>query len=125
VNVSSQQAVVSSPWGRVSAYQAAKAGVIALTRATAVQLAPFGIRVNAVAPGSIHTPGSSFDERTTRAFNRRIPLGRRGRPEEIAAPILFLASPLASYITGQTLLVDGGYVVDGALTEHKGGDEAG
>lgn len=119
VNVASQQALVSSPWARVSAYQAAKAGVIALTKALAVQLAPFAIRVNAVAPGSIETPGSAFDPATTAAFQRRIPLGRRGTPEEVAGAILFLASPYSRYITGQTLVVDGGYVVDGRLPDVK------
>jgi NAD(P)-dependent dehydrogenase (short-subunit alcohol dehydrogenase family) len=119
VNVASQQALVSSPWNRVSAYQAAKAGVIALTKALAVQLAPFAIRVNAVAPGSIQTPGSTFDPTTTAAFRQRIPLGRRGTPEEVAGAIVFLASPYASYITGQTLVVDGGYIVDGRLPEAR------
>ncbi|WP_438390420.1 SDR family NAD(P)-dependent oxidoreductase [Caballeronia sp. DA-9] len=98
-----------------TAYAASKAGVDGFTRAAAVELASEGIRVNAVAPGVIHTsmlqswldttldPDSALDR--MRTFQ---PLGRLGRPEEIAAVISFLASDEASFITGTTLLADGG-----------------
>ena len=92
-----------------AAYGAAKSAVVAVTRTMALELAPDSIRFNTVAPGVTQTPASSAyidedQERDTRA----IALGRRGRPEEQAGPILFLLSDLSTYITGQTLLVDGG-----------------
>jgi meso-butanediol dehydrogenase/(S,S)-butanediol dehydrogenase/diacetyl reductase len=94
------------------AYNVAKAGVINLTRTAALELATAGIRVNAVCPGLIDTPalaralrGSPEREGTARAA---VPLGRLGRPEEVARAILFLASDDASYVTGTTLVVDGG-----------------
>ena len=96
----------------LSAYNAAKAGVINLTRAAALELAPAGIRVNAVCPGLIDTPALQralgrvpAREAVVRAA---VPLGRFGRAEEVAGAILFLASDAASYITGATLVVDGG-----------------
>ena len=96
----------------LSAYNAAKAGVINLTRAAALELAPAGIRVNAVCPGLIDTPALQralgrvpAREAVVRAA---VPLGRFGRAEEVARAILFLASDAASYITGATLVVDGG-----------------
>lgn len=100
-----------------SGYGAAKAAVNQFTRCLAVDLAPHGIRVNAVAPGFVDTPMSITDgvnELETPYFlqryvgERRIPLARAGRPEEIASTILFLAGEDSSYITGHVLVVDGG-----------------
>jgi NAD(P)-dependent dehydrogenase (short-subunit alcohol dehydrogenase family) len=94
------------------AYSAAKAGLINLTRTTAVRYGRFGIRVNAVAPGTIRTP--LWQERVDRApaiFERLVawyPLGRVGEPEDVADAVAFLASTWAGYVTGQILLIDGG-----------------
>jgi NAD(P)-dependent dehydrogenase (short-subunit alcohol dehydrogenase family) len=96
------------------AYSAAKAGLIQLTRSVAVRYGPFGIRANAVAPGTVRTP--AWDERLASdpdLFERLAkwyPLQRVGEPEEVASAVLFLASPEASWITGATLPVDGGLV---------------
>lgn len=92
-----------------SAYGAAKAGLVGLTRALAVELAPRGVRVNAVLPGLLDT---GMGARVSRAERERlvsaIPLGRPGRAEEAARVVLFLASDEASYVTGQAWAVDGG-----------------
>jgi NAD(P)-dependent dehydrogenase (short-subunit alcohol dehydrogenase family) len=88
------------------AYDASKGGIEAFTRAAALDLAPYGIRVNAVAPGSIRTGPLSDEEGRLRG--QTIPLGRIGQPEEISAAVAFLASDDARYITGQTIVVDGG-----------------
>jgi NAD(P)-dependent dehydrogenase (short-subunit alcohol dehydrogenase family) len=88
------------------AYDASKGGIEAFTRAAALDLAPYGIRVNAVAPGSILT--TPLSEQEVRERGKTVPLGRIGTPEEIAAAVAFLASDDARYITGQTLAVDGG-----------------
>jgi 3-oxoacyl-[acyl-carrier protein] reductase len=91
------------------AYGTAKAAVAAMTRTMAVELALDGIRVNAVAPGVTVTPASgTYVDEDPERDRRAIAMGRRGRPEEIAGAILFLLSDLSSYMTGQTLLVDGG-----------------
>lgn len=111
VNVSSQLAV--APTGARASYVSSKAGVIGLTRSLAAEWAP-RIRVNAVAPGVTRTPMIETieqDEATRRGFIEKIPLGRFAEPEEIANAILFLASDAASYVTGQTLIVDGGYTI--------------
>jgi glucose 1-dehydrogenase len=95
------------------AYTVAKGGVRQLTRAMAVALAPHGIRVNAIGPGSILTPllaNVVTDEAARRKILSRTPLGRIGQPEEVAAIAAFLAGPDASYITGETIYCDGGRI---------------
>ncbi len=107
VSISSISGMNSAPFH--IAYGTAKAAVAAMTRTMAVELAVDEIRVNAVAPGITATPASrTYVDEDTHRDRRAIAMGRRGRPQEIAAAILFLLSDLSSYITGQTLLVDGG-----------------
>jgi 3-oxoacyl-[acyl-carrier protein] reductase len=90
-------------------YAAAKAGVLGLTKSLAREVARFGITVNAVSPGLIETRLVDEMQRERRKdIERQIPLGRLGTPDEIAAAILFVASPAASYMTGSTVHVDGG-----------------
>ena len=110
VNVASQAALVSLP--QQAAYTASKGAVAALTRSVAIDWAAHGVRVNAVAPGFTVTPMTEafFENETfTRAATRRIPIGRLLLADEIAGAIVFLASPLASAITGVVLPVDGGW----------------
>jgi 3-oxoacyl-[acyl-carrier protein] reductase len=100
-------------WARHAHYTTAKAGIVGLVRTLAVELAPHGITANAVAPGVVETPQSldpvnSLGPEGVREFAARVPVGRNGRPEDIAYTFLFLASEEASYLTGQVLLVDGG-----------------
>ena len=90
-------------------YAAAKAGVIGLTKANAKEFAARGIRVNAIAPGFIHTDMTSgLPDKIKESLIKQIPLGAMGDPEDIAAAVRFLASDEAKYITGQVLQVNGG-----------------
>jgi 3-oxoacyl-[acyl-carrier protein] reductase len=93
----------------MAAYDAAKGGIEAMTRAFALDLAPYGVRVNALVPGSIDTSGMDLATRQKRGQN--IPLARVGEPDDMAGPALFLASDDARYITGHCLVVDGGMLV--------------
>ncbi len=89
-----------------TAYDATKGGIEALTRAMALDLGPYNIRVNALMPGSIDTSGLDVDQRTLRGEN--VPLGRIGEPQDMTGAALFLASDDASYITGDVIRIDGG-----------------
>lgn len=116
VNVCSSFAVVGSPG--YAAYHASKGGVASFTRAAAISLMPHGIRVNAVGPGTTDTPGlrdgardTGNEEEGMRSFMALQPLGRFGKPEEIASVITFLASDQASFAAGALWMVDGGYTV--------------
>ena len=109
VNMSSINAQVAIP--SIPAYCASKGGVMQLTKVAALALAPNGIRVNAVGPGSIDTAmmaGVNADPNAMARVLSRTPIGRVGGPEEIANVVAFLASEKASYVTGETIYVDGG-----------------
>jgi hypothetical protein len=108
---------ISSMWGQTgaageSAYSASKAGVIGLTKALAKEAGPSGIRVNCICPGVIDTPmNAGLSPETLESLRLETPLGRIGRPEDIAAAAAFLISEDASFITGQILGVNGGLVI--------------
>jgi NAD(P)-dependent dehydrogenase (short-subunit alcohol dehydrogenase family) len=109
VNCSSLGGLVGLP-GR-AAYHATKHGVIGLTKSAALDCAAAGIRVNAVCPGCIDTPmGDGIDPAAMKDFLKDQPIGRMGRPEEVAAAVLWLCSPGASMVLGVALPVDGGFV---------------
>jgi len=112
VNIASIAGQAGIP-GR-NAYAAAKAGIAAMTRSMACEWARKGLRVNAVAPGYVRTALVDKLARDTAAIERRTPLGRMAQPEEIAEVIAFLASTRASFVTGTTVNVDGGWLALGA-----------
>jgi len=93
------------------AYDASKGGVEALTRALALELAPYGIRVNSVVPGLIVTRPEHVEPAADERRNQTVPLGRGGTPDDLAGPTVFLASEDAAYMTGSTVVVDGGVLV--------------
>jgi NAD(P)-dependent dehydrogenase (short-subunit alcohol dehydrogenase family) len=116
VNLSSISAFIAQP--HFVTYSATKAAILQMTRNVALDLAPWGIRVNAVCPGTILTQasrnhmervGQSFEDWNAEQSSRQL-LGRVGDPREVAYPVVFLASDEASFITGTHLMVDGGYV---------------
>lgn len=108
---------ISSIWGQrgascEAAYSAAKAALIGLTRSLAMELAPSGIRVNCVAPGVIRTDMVAvLGEETLADLARETPVGRLGSPEDVACAVSFLAGDAASFITGQVLTADGGFIL--------------
>lgn len=107
INISS----ISAQTGGVSGgahYAASKGGLLAMTKTLARDLAPYHVTVNAIAPGQIDTRPEFLTQQQRQTLTGLIPLGRLGQPEEIAYPVLFLASPMASYLTGATLDVNGG-----------------
>ena len=117
INITSVDAIHPSAVG-LAAYDASKHGMWGFTKNTALELAPHNIQVNAIAPGSIRTPGTGMDlpatpelEAIQRKFNDKIPMKRLGESDEIGKVALFLASDLASYMTGAQIVVDGGVLL--------------
>lgn len=96
-------------------YCASKGGIVAMTEALAIELAPYNIRVNAIAPGMIETPmidPMKQDKASMEGILARVPLHRAGKPEEVSQAVLFLASDASSYVTGSVVVVDGGWLAN-------------
>jgi NAD(P)-dependent dehydrogenase (short-subunit alcohol dehydrogenase family) len=113
INISSMSGLVGNRGGNNSHYCATKGGAIALTRSLAVEWAPYGIRVNSIAPGYMATPMTDRLKNNDPAFYQelvgRIPLGRFGNSEDLAGAVVYLASPASVFVTGHILVIDGGY----------------
>lgn len=122
INVTSIEGVRAAPG--YAAYAAAKAGVISMTRTAALELAPHRIRVNALAPDITLTEGmlAVAPDGAEEQFGRIVPMGRAGHVDEMAGAAVFLAGDLSSYVTGQTLHVDGGTEAAGGWYHDPGGD---
>ena len=118
LNMGSTNGLMGYPY--YSAYNASKAGVIELTRSMALELAP-EVRVNAVCPGYILTAmqKAEYTPEMLRACERKVPLGRLGQPEEVAALLAFLASEEAEFITGQCFVIDGGEIAGGLASQKE------
>ena len=124
INIASIDAV--HPTGNLIAYDASKGGIVMMTKSLALELGKMGINVNAILPGGIQTPGATAGsaamikaagltpeqiESMGKAFTARIPMGRQGTEDDIASVALFLASDASRYITGESIVVDGGYLL--------------
>jgi NAD(P)-dependent dehydrogenase (short-subunit alcohol dehydrogenase family) len=110
VNIASIAAIMG--FAGLTHYCASKGGIVAMSRALALELAPMGIRINTIDPGAIDTPGAStvnMDPKAMEAMLAPIPMKRKGKSEEIANAVLFLASDESSYMTGSVMVVDGGW----------------
>lgn len=108
INIASVLGLVAAPG--VAPYAAAKAAVASFSRVLALEMAPFNVRVNSIAPGYIDTPLTrTHPEQVRRAITENTPLGRFGLPSELIGPLLFLACDASSFVTGSTLVVDGGW----------------
>lgn len=110
INIASIAAIVG--FAGLAHYCASKGGIIAMSKAVALELAPLGIRINNIDPGAIDTPGASMTKMTDeqrKAMLAPIPMKRQGNSEEIANAVLFLASDESSYMTGSTMVIDGGW----------------
>lgn len=120
VNIASLSAVIGSQ--ERGAYTASKAGVVGLTRVLAAELGPYGVRTNAILPGTIETQlgDGALDQELLAAFLDRTPERRRGKPSEIASAAVFLASAESSYVNGHSLMVDGGYLHAGLMLDENG-----
>ncbi|MFP4082611.1 MAG: SDR family NAD(P)-dependent oxidoreductase [Candidatus Aminicenantes bacterium] len=116
LNMGSTNALMGYPF--YASYNASKAGLVELTRSMALELAP-KVRVNAVCPGFILTPmqEAEYTPEMIRAFESKVPLGRLGKPEEVAALFAFLSSDEAQFITGQTFVIDGGEIAGGLASQ--------
>ncbi len=112
VNIASIAAIIG--FQGLAHYCASKGGIVAMSKAIALELAPLGIRINTIDPGAIDTPGTASikqDPKTLEGFLSGVPMKRMGNPEEISNAVLFLASDESSYMTGATIVVDGGWTV--------------
>ena len=108
VNMASMSAIIGNPG--VSIYSASKGGVVALTQSAAIEYAASGIRINAISPGVISTPMvDDIPTRLLKDIQSKHPIGRLGKPEEIANAVVWLCSDKASFVTGHNMVIDGGY----------------
>ena len=114
INVTSLTSVIGI--SHLAAYGASKGGVTQMAKSLAVEWAPLKIRVNCIAPGRIRTPMTEAlfaDEEIRESFVRLIPMGHGGEPEDVGGAVVYLAADASSYVTGQTLIVDGGWLASG------------